>query len=274
MAQSAIKSYQKKITPAEAQEYLSNLNHEHNRKISIQHVSFLLGEMEDGNWIVTGDPIQFNRDGELINGQHRLTALVKYGKPLEMFIAKNVPNEAFKVLDTGRTRTGGDTLRIAGHKAAYTMASACRTILLYRSGRFDLRAGRNKGISNTQILAFADENKKQLENIIHEAYHVYQKFGFASSPSMLAALLYFFKKKDSQRTEEFFMKYSTGAELSIQSPIRLLREELMKNKAGRRSLYNERDVLALHILAWNAFKEGKKITKLVLEKDYEFPKIK
>jgi len=191
-----------------------------------------------------------------------------------MFIAKNVPNEAFKVLDTGRNRTGGDVLKIAGHKAAYTMASACRTILLYRSGRFDLRAGRNKGISNSQILAFADDNKKHLEMIIHDAYVVYGKFGFASSPSMLGALMYFFNRKDSQKNLDFFNKYSTGVDLSVQSPIRLLREELIKNKAGRRFIYNERDVLALHILAWNAFKENKKITKLVLEKNYEFPKIK
>jgi hypothetical protein len=272
MAQTAIKIYSKKITPTEAQQYLEKTNHKKNRKLAERNVSFLLGEMQAGNWITTGDPIQFNKDGELINGQHRLTAIVRYGKPVELFVAENVPNEAFKVMDTGKMRSAGDTLRISGHKAAYTMASTVRIILLVKSGRYDSRSGRHKNCSNTDILAFADANKKHLDEVIHEGYVAYGKFKFAP-PSMLGALYYFFEKKDSKKCFEFFEKYATGIDLGATNPILKLREKLIQNKANK-TKYTDKDIMALHVYAWNAFREGKKVTNLALANKYEFPKIK
>lgn len=270
MAQSAIKIYNEKITPTMAQKFLEK--NIHNRKINEKNVAFLLGEMQAGNWITTGDPIQFNTQGDLINGQHRLTAIVRYGKPVENFIAENVPDDAFKVIDTGKMRSAGDALGIMGFKSSYTLASVCRHIILIKSGRFDLNTGRNKGCSITDVIAYAETHQKQLHDVIREAYHYYTKFSMAP-PSMLGALYYFFNKKDSEKCFQFFEKYSTGADLGIQNPIRILREKLIQNKANR-TQYRQRDLLALHIYAWNAFREGKKVTTVALAKNYEFPKIK
>jgi hypothetical protein len=266
-----IKIYSKKITPAEAQEYLTKNNHSSNRRISERNVSFLLAEMQNGNWITTGDPIQFNRDGQLINGQHRLTAIIKHGKPVEMFIAEGVPNNAFKVMDTGKMRSAGDALAIMGYKNCFNVAGITRHILMIKSNRYN-NTGRMAGCSISDIVAFADANKKLLQDIIHEMNEVYRPFKYAS-PSMLGDLSFFFQKKDSEKSWAFWEKYSSGIDLGATNPIRFLREKLIQNKLNK-TQYNHRDMMALHIFAWNAFREGKKVTSFGLAKNYEFPKIK
>jgi hypothetical protein len=270
MAQTAIKIYQKKVTPNEATQFLER--NKGNRRLDEKQVAFLLGEMQAGNWISTGDPIKFNFDGDLLDGQHRLTAITRLGKPVELFIAENIPQEAFKVIDTGKMRSAGDALGILGHKSAYTLASVARTVISIKAGRYNTQGGSRKGCSISDIVKFVDHDKDHLHDVVREAYHVYGSFPHCP-PSMMGALYYFFDKKDSEKCFQFFSKYATGVDLGLTNPIRILREKLIQNSVNK-TIYKNRDLLALHIYAWNAFRENKKVTTVALAKNYEFPKIK
>jgi hypothetical protein len=100
------------ITPCQAKSYL--LTQENNRPINDKRVSDYVGRMERGEWMV-GQPITFDSMGCLIDGQHRLKALIKYGNPVDFLIMRGLPSESRTVFDIGQQRTAYQIARITGN---------------------------------------------------------------------------------------------------------------------------------------------------------------
>ena len=76
------------ITPANAEAYLRN-NAKH-RKIKQKKVDEYVNEMKDGKWRLNGKVIIFDSNGRLLNGQHRLHAVVQSGVPLTILVVRGV----------------------------------------------------------------------------------------------------------------------------------------------------------------------------------------
>lgn len=101
---------QETITPEIAAALLEK-NH-HNRRINKRRVTMLMNDMESGNWTESPQPISLDADGNLLDGQHRLTAVTKLGIPVQMSVAYEVPKEA--VIDRVLERASGDALYMRG----------------------------------------------------------------------------------------------------------------------------------------------------------------
>src|SRR5690554_4199143 len=105
------------ITPAVALELL-RLNTA-NRGFSQATVNFYAKQMENGEWKTTSQGIAISSDNRIIDGQHRLMAIVKTKLPQMMLVTRGLDyNEVFAVYDTGKNRTAGDVLQIRGVKQA------------------------------------------------------------------------------------------------------------------------------------------------------------
>mgnify|MGYP006267278459 CR=1 FL=1 len=76
------------ITPAEAQGYLNN-NAKH-RPIKDKKVAEYMEKMQDGQWKLNGKTICFDSNGRLLNGQHRLSAVVRSGVPLTTVVIRGL----------------------------------------------------------------------------------------------------------------------------------------------------------------------------------------
>lgn len=102
------------ITPAMAAEYLSHANPE-NRVIKPFKVREYVSDILSGNWDIQSpdNAIAFNEDGVLVNGHHRLTAIIKAGVPLVMYVWRNVSRDV-RIFDRGALRTTVDTLNMSG----------------------------------------------------------------------------------------------------------------------------------------------------------------
>jgi len=101
------------IAPDLALEWLEQTN-TNNRKVSQKHVDRLARDMTEGKWVLTHSGIAFGPDGTLLDGQHRLWAIVESGVSVEMFVWRNVEPEAMMTIDCGKTRSMADILNIAG----------------------------------------------------------------------------------------------------------------------------------------------------------------
>jgi hypothetical protein len=101
------------VTPDLATKWLEGRN-ANNRKISDAHVVRLAQDMTDGNWQLTHMGIAFDRDGVLIDGQHRLWAVVMSGKSVDMHVWRNLSQKSILAIDNGRTRTMADILKLSG----------------------------------------------------------------------------------------------------------------------------------------------------------------
>lgn len=92
----------------------------------------MVEQLQNGQWQMTPQGIAVSQDGQLLDGQHRLTAIAKSGISAQMVVAYNVPDECIAVLDTGRKRTPGDAFSIFGVTDPSLSAASTRIYELWR----------------------------------------------------------------------------------------------------------------------------------------------
>ncbi len=84
-----------------------------NRKLSGMHVKHISLQMQLERWVQVPCSIILNEDGNLVDGQHRLEAIVDSGVDQCMIVCVAVHGEEiFKILDQGKNRTNADILRM------------------------------------------------------------------------------------------------------------------------------------------------------------------
>jgi hypothetical protein len=131
------------ITPERAAVMLRTANVD-NRRLRMHAVQSMAGAMRRGEWITTHQGIAFTQSGRLVDGQHRLSAIVLAEMPIDMMVSYGLPDDAFKVLDRGIKRsiedvTGlekrlAEAVSFAGRIAHGTPASAAQLLSIVDSG--------------------------------------------------------------------------------------------------------------------------------------------
>ena len=104
------------ITPAQAEEFL-RLNCT-NRDIRPSWVAMLQKMIERGEWKLTHQGIAITNDNRLLDGQHRLRAIVAAGVTVQMNVSFDCDPDTFVVLDGGVKRTAADHLKVSVGTAA------------------------------------------------------------------------------------------------------------------------------------------------------------
>lgn len=103
------------ITPDLAREYLAK-NIDKNRPIRKALVHAYAEQMKRGEWKITPQGISFDQKGRLIDGQHRLMAVIESGAKVPMYVTTGVPVDRMLMIDCGAKRTAADILSIANPK--------------------------------------------------------------------------------------------------------------------------------------------------------------
>ena len=98
------------VTPEMAADWIGTV--EINRRSAMPSVNAYVRDMRKGDWIITHQGIAFDRDGCLIDGEHRLRAIVKSGIPQVLLVTKGLEKEARAAIDLGRKRAVADVLRM------------------------------------------------------------------------------------------------------------------------------------------------------------------
>ena len=103
-----------KISPTLAAMYLGdNINNQ--RTLRPSHVNFLAAQMTAGKWSPTAEAISLTDKGVLINGQHRLHAVIKADKTIKNLVLRGQPASDFHFIDTGvAARNAVDHATISG----------------------------------------------------------------------------------------------------------------------------------------------------------------
>lgn len=116
------------ITPELAKQYLE-LNFKSNRRLSMTAVSKYVKIMKAGKWNINCDAIGFDELGRLINGQHRLTGVVKFGAPLDFLVVRNLAVASAKGQDTGRRRMMHDRITVDGEPITEKACASIRNAM-------------------------------------------------------------------------------------------------------------------------------------------------
>lgn len=248
-------------------------NNANNRAVNERNLSSLVSDMKSGSWKQTGESIKIAQNGRLLDGQHRLLAIIKTKIPQKMLVTRGLDNDAFKFIDTGRSRKASDVLAIEGLDNPTKLASSVKYIINFERGFYSAAAthsgARNSRITNNEVSKFAGRHKKQLEESL--------KYGFAKnnkiiSGSLLTSFHYIFNKIDVNKADYFCHSLVEGTDLKAGSPIHQLRQKLIMDMGSKYKM-RALDKSALICKAWNQFRENKMNVKLIWDsKREQFPK--
>jgi hypothetical protein len=103
----------------------------HNRNLNAVRVKQYAQKMREGRWVLTHQGVALNGNGNLVDGQHRLAAIVASGCAVEMLVTSGVHER--DVIDTGRSRTLADVLSIYGHTNARMLSASLRYVMAYEA---------------------------------------------------------------------------------------------------------------------------------------------
>lgn len=104
-----------KVTPALAAKWLESNND--NRKQRGKYVRDIAAAMRRGEWQTTHQGIAFAKCGKLLDGQHRLEAIVKAEVELDMLVITGLTSETFSVIDVGTKRSMTDVTNLSTRTA-------------------------------------------------------------------------------------------------------------------------------------------------------------
>lgn len=243
------------VSPEMAEKWLGK--NVRNRHISQMIVARYARSMRNHEWLLTGEAVKFGVNGDLLDGQHRLLAIIDSGVTVRLCVIRGLAAGCQDVLDTGKGRKAADQLSIHGHANAPTLAAAAKLLILWESGRFYVDT-HEKSVSHREILDFVEGN--HLLALACARASTISK-GSDLRVSVAGAALYELLKVDEPDAVDFFDRLTDGAELPVSSPILALRSRLRslrddKTKASPEAL------MSLVFRTWNAYRDGRRLASL------------
>jgi hypothetical protein len=252
------------ITPKKAMEYLKR--NVHNRPLSPSRVRKYATTMTSGQWKVNGDCVRFNGNGDLIDGQHRLTACVSAGIPFETYVIRGLDHDAFDTIDQGAKRTISDVFARQGYKHYTTLASGVRWLYWYLSES----AAKDEGMRPDQANEIL-ENHPELHRAAEVACKIRENRKFIN-PGTLTFLIYECGRKDAIASEAFWGSVMSGIDLKKGDAALLLRKRLEQN-LGSVAKLDQTTIAAIGAKAWNSFRLNKPTGVLKWSANEAFPTI-
>ena len=241
------------VTPEAAAEILMNNNR--NRSLRGDYVLKLAAAMERGEWQVNGEPIQIAEDGTLLNGQHRLNAVVESGTTVPMLVVRGLPIDAQMTMDSGLRRNLSDVLALHGETETANLAAMLAMLYRYRNGHRMDNSGRTAP-TPPEALALL-ERESRIKEWLPLARKVLRETGLRVSATGLLA--YLFEEADPGEGERFFEALCVRAGQPASSPVRALQSILDRARNERTYKLTSYVLFAMVIKAFNAWREGRDV---------------
>lgn len=233
------------ITPEKAAKMLEN--NPNYRRVDNSRVISYARKMEQGMWQENGEAIQIAEDGSLLNGQHRLHAIIKCGIPQKMLIVCDVNANVF---DSGKNRTWTDYTRANNNGKPIDTAIGGATGLIVGDGHLHNPEERFK-----YVQAHKDDLDKALIFCRRGSHYTPLKKSSCVAAIYCAIML---KLMDDKKIETFCQIVNTGfpCENYANEPALALRNQLAEMKS-----HGSSSQIVLFEITWQAlesFKRGLK----------------
>lgn len=189
------------ITPEMALDMLSK--NSANRRVRQSRVQFYAEQMKKGNWHLTGQTITFDKNGQLLDGQHRLYAIVESEVTLPFLVVTDA--EPATEYDCGIPRNMQDRLLLGGVNLPDSIMSTnglavvkfCMTI--ERTGTCS-KEGRN--IATDDLIAWCEKNLSDITEITELLYSISGSNSYKGCRrAIIFATLYEIRRVDERLTK-------------------------------------------------------------------------
>jgi len=259
------------ITPEIAKGILANNNL--NRNINATIVGHYADAISRGQWELNGESIKIAHDGRLLDGQHRLMAIIKSGVPIKTLVIRGLSTEVFDTLDQGRARTGGDLLTSMGVPQANSVSSI---ILVYRSLAKGIMIGSRTGhkvagMTKRDILEEYKSNPVFWDTIVEFARKMYFKKRLFTVSEIGGIAAYLILNKNHRPTKVYlFFTQLFSRENVENNTIIVLHDKIVDSvMTGYKMDKNFKSNLL--VKTWNSYITGKVLKVLRMGKDEPTP---
>jgi len=273
------------ISPSLARD-LIKLNINNNRTVTKTHVKVLSASMKSGTWMETGEPIIIDKYGRLIDGQHRLFAVIDSGVTVTMDIKYGVDPAAFDVMGGNKPRNLSDVLSTHKIDNAREVVAAYRIYLDLQTTKdtnfvaFGRRTAMKIKADRPAVIAWCEDHNKGIQEIMSITKAKDAK-ALLRPTSIFNGLFFYlyFTVGAKKLAREFFETLIDGTnfEHGKQDPIYLLRKRIMQDQAknarrlGTRVPYFE--TMAITIKAYNAWVNRQTVKNLRFTSHERWPTI-
>jgi hypothetical protein len=246
-----------------------------NRAVKMRQVNKYSGDMVSETWFYNGSTICVSAgpDHVLLDGQNRLLAVIKSGKPIWSLVLIGLPLASQDEMDNGCARSFKDTLAIAGEKNSSKLASLVRADLEWQNG-VTQKGLHQTAYSRSQLQKHLDSHP-ELRDVLFMSVTAQRKYDICQSAANQCTLLFW--RIDPEDCQLFWKKLATNGGLDEGNPILALQNALLsaqQEKRRGRPMHN-RNKMALIIKTWNAYRTGHQIKHLMFRgggaKPHEFP---
>jgi hypothetical protein len=252
------------ITPSQAQEWLDRPAR--NRKMVERRVGLYAAAMLRGDWVLTSQGIAFDELGSLIDGQHRLHAIIRADIPVDMLVIRAASNRSQLVLDQGAKRTPHDQIALREGWQVLPIHTAVAKVMIESVGG----AGANERRSTTTDIQLLDRfyvrHHKAIEFAVETMWASHGSLKGVIIAPTIAPVARAYYTIDNTLLARFCDVLATGmSDGQGESPIIVLRnwliagrERSLSSRAGkdRNTIYKKAE------LALKAFIDGDSIQRL------------
>jgi hypothetical protein len=257
-----------------------------NRHIRATWVNELVRVIATHQWHLTSDAVAVTRDGDLLNGQHRLSACSCAELPIDVILQTGAQSDARFATDSGIKRSLSDQFKLNGYSYVQDIAATASLHRRYsRNVNKPWPAARSGSASNRatyeEDYAYATEDHPLILQVPPVGHALYDALRGVKAAVWCTALV-LCSERHAADAERFFTAVKVGADLSEGDPRLALREYAIRINGGQRSRHNrnkeafepnERQ-LATVIKAWNMWRTGKKIKALRTNVDEKFQAVR
>ncbi|MFS0867458.1 hypothetical protein AB3M83_09010 [Microbacterium sp. 179-B 1A2 NHS] len=253
------------VTPEMAVGWLA-ANIDRNRNVKKSRINGYVRDIQNDNWVLTGEAIKFDTTGRLIDGQNRCHAIIAAGRGAWVLVVRGISESALVVLDSGSARNTGDMLIITGlaEKAdAKDIGAIARLHVAWKAGDVKHAASHIGGSTQLTKTEMADA-VLSIENVDFAARHARAMYRYLRLPvSALGVAFLEFSAIDTDDTAEFFNRIRDGIQNGPGDPFLTLSRRVtndLQAGASRRILPGQ--ALFYLFRTWNAFRTDETLVKL------------
>lgn len=148
-----------KVTPEIAEQWLRN--NKVNRKLRKSRVNAYARDMSSGSWRDAESMIMLDGNGQLLNGQHRLSAIIQSGATVEFVVAEGASSESMEVMDSGAARTTRDTFQLRGYQNVTLLSSTSKLAFEYANGLLTSRLSdgtKGRAPTRSELVQFIEDH--------------------------------------------------------------------------------------------------------------------
>lgn len=268
------------VTPQVAQAWLDKY-HGRNRPLQASKVKAYAESMQNGRWEATHQGVSISREGTLIDGQHRLRAVVKSNATVPMTVAVGFPHHTFSLVDNGKIRTLADVLSIwlkddpdleALAVRSKRISTIVRVLKNHDEGRYQTVP--NSEIANQDFLDILESGTYDLE-ALGESVTQSMPVKKIASEATVGAFFYLVSHRSGVEgsfvSKAFLAPLTTGAPFtSGRDPRLVLRNRRIREQSlGQISWTHKsrQETLAMMIHAWNLFIQEKEVSSMRIPKE-------